>query len=291
MRTAGDYDPTVTELCERALVTIIGNAGFWGRHLFLVGGLAPRYLTVSDATPLEPHIGTHDVDLAIVLAIDAKNAGDYETLDRNLRDSGFTQAPQSGDPEFRWRREVEGVPVVLEFLCETDEAPHGRNFKPRSGAGSRFQAFNVRGLGLVAADHRSVEVTAERLDDGGKATTTVRVAGVLSFVALKISAYQDRHAPKDTYDLVYVLLHHEGGPAGAGRAMAESPVFADAFAVEAIALLRERFADPANDAPSSYATFLAVSADREEGARLRNEAVAVVAEALAAFDTGRASAE
>jgi hypothetical protein len=44
--SAGDYDPAVTELCERALVTILGNAGWWGQHLYLVGGLVPRYLTV-----------------------------------------------------------------------------------------------------------------------------------------------------------------------------------------------------------------------------------------------------
>ncbi|MDA8203984.1 MAG: hypothetical protein M0Z49_14730 [Chloroflexi bacterium] len=28
--SAADYDPAVTELCERALVTVIGDAGFWG---------------------------------------------------------------------------------------------------------------------------------------------------------------------------------------------------------------------------------------------------------------------
>jgi len=31
MVSAGDYDRTVTDLCERMLVTVIGNAGFWGQ--------------------------------------------------------------------------------------------------------------------------------------------------------------------------------------------------------------------------------------------------------------------
>ena len=69
MRRAGDYDPAVTELCERALVTIIGNAGFWGRHLYLVGGLVPRYLAVAPFGGGPLHVGSGDVDLAIVLAV------------------------------------------------------------------------------------------------------------------------------------------------------------------------------------------------------------------------------
>lgn len=31
--SAADYDPTATELCERALVTVIGGAGWCGQHL------------------------------------------------------------------------------------------------------------------------------------------------------------------------------------------------------------------------------------------------------------------
>ncbi len=30
-----------------------------------------------------------------------------------------------------------------------DEVPEGRNFRPRSGAGSRFQTFNVTGVRLL----------------------------------------------------------------------------------------------------------------------------------------------
>jgi hypothetical protein len=285
--SAADYDEQGTELCERALVTVIGDAGFWGRSLYLVGGHVPRYLVGPVSPPTPVHVGSRDVDLAVAFAVDGFDATAYETLERNLRDGGFTQAPNAGDPEFRWRRTVEGRDLVLEFLCDTDEVPEGRNFKPRSGAGSRFQAFNVAGVRLLPADHRPVEVEAERLDGGGLSRVQVRVAGLAPFLTLKIRAFTDRHHDKDAYDLVYTLLNHPDGPAGAGRAIAASAVLSDPLVVEALQRVRERFADPRNDGPSSYARFLGSGLGEDAVARLRNEAVEAVRIAMEGIDGAR----
>ncbi len=251
MLNAGDYDELGTELCERALVTVIGDAGFWGRSLYLVGGLVPRYLVGAVAPPTPAHVGSRDVDLAVAFAVDGFDATGYETLERNLRDGGFRQAPNEDDPEFRWRRAVDGRNLVLEFLCDTDEVPEGRNFRPRSGAGSRFQAFNVAGVRLLPADHRVVEIEAERLDEAGLSRIQVRVAELAPFVALKIRAFTDRHHDKDAYDLVYTLLNFADGPAAAGRAIAASPVIGDPLVVDALGRMRDRFADPRNDGPAA----------------------------------------
>lgn len=291
MASAGDYDPTVTDLCERMLVTVIGNAGFWGRRLYLVGGLVPRYLYGHPSGEVPAHVGSRDVDLAVILVVDDPSSKSYETLARNLVDAGFDQAPLDGDPEFRWRKEADGVSLILEFICDTDEVEPGRNFKPRSGSGSRFQAFNVRGARLVSLDHKLVEIAAERLDGGGMAIAGVRVAGLLPFVILKISAFVDRHHDKDVYDLIWSLANHPDGPEGAGRQMAVSPVVADPLAAEALAHLRERFAEARNDAPTAYAAFLDVADDLDVAARLRNEAVETVRIALRAFDDARVPAE
>ena len=284
MASAGDYDSTVTDLCEKLLVTVIGNAGFWRRRLYLVGGLVPRYLYGQTGGGAPAHVGSRDVDLAVVLVVDDPTTKSYETLVRNLKAAGFHQAPVAADPEFRWRKEVDGVSLILEFICDTDEVEPGRNFKPRSGSGSDFQAFNVRGARLVALDHKLVRISAERLDGGGAAVAEVQVAGLLPFIVLKISAFVDRHHDKDAYDLIWSLANHPGGPDGAGREMAASPVLADPLAVEGLAALRERFADARNDAPTAYAAFLVVGADPEVAARLRNEAVETVRIALDAFD-------
>jgi len=282
-----DYDPTITVLCERMLATVIGNAGFWRRRLYLVGGLVPRYLCGPSAVEAPVHVGTRDVDLAVMLMVDEPTSKSYETLTKNLLDAGFVQAPRSEDPDFRWRKQVGAVSLVLEFICDTDEVPPGRNFKPRSGSGSRFQAFNVRGARLVSLDCKLVQISAERLDEGGLAVAGVQVAGLLPFMVLKIFAFDDRHHDKDAYDMVWTLANHPGGAEGAGRAMAASPVADDPLSVEALALLRARFAESGNDAPTAYSAFLGVAGDRKLADRLRVEAVETVRIALEAFDAAR----
>jgi hypothetical protein len=156
MLNAGDYDALGTELCERALVTVIGGAGFWGRSLYLVGGLAPRYLVGAVAPPAPAHVGSRDVDLAVAFAVEGFDATGYETLERNLRIGGFRQAPNEGDPEFRWRRTVDGRDLVLEFLCDTDEVPEGRNFNPGLPAATVDDAFRklIRVAGLTGGHER-----------------------------------------------------------------------------------------------------------------------------------------
>jgi len=282
--SAADYDPAVTELCERALVTILGNAGWWAQHLYLVGGLVPRYLTVPPTASRPAHAGTRDVDLGLALAFPATTRADYEKLAQCLQRAGFDQTRD--EPAFTWTHAEGGLELKVDLLSETDAVAPGESFKPRSNAGSKIQALNARGIHLLSHDHRVVEVTAERLDDQGVSTVGIRVAAPLLFIALKINALQLRHLPKDAYDLVYTLdnLGPAAGPrpAEAGRVMAQSSIARDTFITESIELLRERFAEPHLDGPGAYAQFMGVGPSDDP--RLRNEAVAIVGEALAAFD-------
>ena len=73
--------------------------------------------------------------------------------------------------------------------------------------------------------------------------------------------------------------------------MAASAVAGDAFVLESLALLRERFSDPRNDAPYDYAVFLAPPGDLEAAARLAFEAVETVRITLEAFDRRREGGE
>lgn len=57
------YDAEVTSLCERTLVTLIGDIGPWSQRIYLVGGLAPRYIVGVLPQGVSPHVGTTDVDL------------------------------------------------------------------------------------------------------------------------------------------------------------------------------------------------------------------------------------
>ena len=274
----GDYGPPLTLLCERALVTLIGDIGPWSERVVLVGGLAPRYIVGSLPLGAAPHVGTTDVDLVIGFAVD-EAPETYASLQENLKRSGFA----SGEPSYRWSRRVDGMTVRMEFLCETDQIEAGRIYRPKQGTGSRFGAFNVPGAGLVTRDFIETTVEAERIDDGGVSQVTLRVAGLLAYVVLKILAFQDRHDNKDIYDLVYTLVNYpEGGPLAAGRAAAISPVREEQQVIDALRLLEERFASIDHDGPMAYSNFLAELDDTDGKARLSNEAVAAVSRFLIA---------
>jgi hypothetical protein len=274
-----DYDEETTARCERALVTLLGDIGPWSRRVYLAGGLAPRYIVGSLPEGARPHVGTTDVDLVIGLAVDDESDEAYRTLENNLKKAGFTS-----QHSFRWCKEVQGVTVIVEFLCETDQVEAGKIFKPKQGTGSGLGAFNVRGAQLVTRDYFETQIEADRLDDGGRSRVAVRVSGILAYTVLKTLAFQDRHENKDAYDLVYCLLNFGNGPEDAGHTAAQSAIHGDPQVRSAIRLLAERFASIEYDGPHAYANFLADGDDSDEVARLRQEAVAVVRAFLSAAD-------
>jgi hypothetical protein len=277
-----DYDEETTTRCERVLVTLLGDLGPWRERIYLAGGLAPRYLVGQLPEGARAHVGTTDIDLVIGIALGDETPETYRTLQNNLQKSGFEQK----EPSFRWARDVDGITVAVEFLCETDQVPPGIIFKPtREGeyTGSKLGAFNVRGAHLVRDDFVERDIEAERLDGGGLSRVTVRVANVLPYTVLKILAFQDRHENKDAYDLVFTLFNHEGGPRAVGRTSAASPVAKHDQVDEALRLLEERFRDAEQDGPSAYALFLAEPDDEDDRARFRQEAVATAREFLVGF--------
>lgn len=270
-----DYDEVTTARCERALVTLLGDIGPWNQRVYLAGGLAPRYIVGSLPEGARPHVGTTDIDLVIGLAVEGESAEAYRTLENNLKKAGF-----EAESSFRWTKKIEGVTVILEFLCETDKVGPGKIFKPKEGTGSGLGAFNVRGAQLVTRDYVERQIEADRVDNGSHSKVVVRVANILSYTVLKILAFQDRHENKDSYDLIYCLLNFGDGPEEAGRIAAKSAIRGHAQVEEALRLLSERFADAKQDGPYAYGNFLADEGDEDENARLRQEAVAVVRDFL-----------
>jgi hypothetical protein len=274
------YDEVTTARCERALVTLLGDVGPWRERIYLAGGLAPRYLCGILPEGAPPHIGTTDIDLIVGVALGDDTPETYATLQKNLDRSGFRQV----EPSYQWRRSVEGVAVVIEFLCETDQVSSGLIFRPKGeGTGNKLAAINIRGALLACDDFFEYEVEAERLDGGGMSRVAVRVANILPYTVLKVFAFQDRHENKDAYDLVFTLLNADGGdPEKSGHRAAQSPVLTHPDVVDALVLLAQRFGDSTQDGPSAYAQFLAQPNDEEGAARLRQEAAATVG----AFLTG-----
>jgi hypothetical protein len=280
MKELSDYTREATERCERVLVTLLGDVGPWREKIYLVGGLAPRYLIGQIPEGAAEHVGTTDVDLVVGVSVIEDDVEAYKTLETNLKNADFVQ----DQPSFRWKREVDEITVVVEFLCETDEVAEGKIFKPKQGLGSNLSAFNVAGADLAARDFIEIEVEADRLDGGGRSRVSFRVANLLPYTVLKINAFQDRHENKDAYDLIFCLRNYRDDPEQTGRELATSEIARDDQVEAALRLFEERFSEPGNDGPSGYAAFLSPDdEDDEVREQFRLEAVAVARAFLTGF--------
>ncbi len=199
------YSGDITEDCERVLVTLLRGLGPWKTSVFLVGGLAPRYIVPPD--PERPvHAGTADVDIVVRLSVLADTKA-YRTLEENLTRMGFVPAPREGGGTYTWRWQILtdlGNTIYLEFLAGIeDEAPGELKRLPVKGG--TLNACNFPNLALVPHFFDTKEVTAELLDGKGVATETLRFANVVSYLPSKTAAFADRGEEKDAYDLAYCL--------------------------------------------------------------------------------------
>ena len=243
-QTHGLYSADVTRDCERVLVTLLSGLGPWKNSVFLVGGLAPRYIVKARPPQVPPHAGTGDVDIVVDLAVLADTEA-YQTLEQNLKRMGFERGEnERGDKvNWRWKTKTEhGVTMILEFLA----------YDPKLGGGTlqelptkgNVSAVNIPHASIVFDLHDSMEVTADLLDGNGRATETVSYANVVSFTCLKAFAFEHRRERKDAHDLVYCLEHGDGAVGMFREAMEGKH---GEVITEALSILRRRFCDAAPD--------------------------------------------
>jgi hypothetical protein len=279
-KSIAGYTELVTEACERVLVTLLRNLGPWRNSIFLVGGLTPRYLIKARPPTVPAHAGTGDVDVVVDIGMLADTEA-YRTLEENLRNMGFERATndQGVKQSWRWRAEVDGGTMILEFLADDPALRGGRVQElPTEGGVS---AVNIPHASMVFDQHETVEITAELLDGNGRATEIIRYADIVSFTCLKAFAFDDRFERKDAHDMVYCIEHYEGGVEAARDAFrrALETTHRDVI-IDALSRLARRFCDPAapddayrKDGPVAVARFERDDAAVEEDAETANQRI------------------
>ncbi len=238
------YDADIAAECERVLVTLFRGLGPWKDSVFLVGGLAPRYLVKARPPNVPPHAGTGDIDVVIDVGILA-DTNAYRTLEANLKEMGFTRASNEKGAivNWRWRMETDrGLGIILEFLADNPNVQGGA--LQELPTDSNVTAINIPHASIVFDLHDRVELTAELLAGCGRATETIPHADIVSFTCLKAFAFDHRNERKDAHDLIYCLEYAE---TGWGEVIAK---FKDALAGQheavvrkALTILRNRFCD------------------------------------------------
>ena len=269
--TLDGYSDQYTVDCERVLVTLLRGLGPWKDSVYLVGGLAPRYLVPARPPVVPAHAGTLDVDIVIDLQLLADTEA-YHTLEENLKRMGFERAENEQKQKLSWRwqtRTEHGALMVLELLADAPEIAGGK-VQPLPTNGT-ISALNIPHSSIVFDLYQVTEIQADLLGDNGVAVEKVRHANLVSFTCLKSFAFDQRFERKDAHDLIYCIEHAaEGIDAVAEAFRRELHGKHGAVLREALEILRRRFAQDERiegyrkDGPVSVAKFKLGESDDPE---------------------------
>jgi hypothetical protein len=255
--TYSDYDPRATSQTLPAFLTVWPGLGNYHDELVLLGGMVPLYLCKHPTGERAlPRPATLDVDFGISLGA---SAGQYGTLSTDLRAQGFRPSTRHSG---RFEREVAGFTVYVDFLVEDGDQPRGTRLV------DDVPANVMPGVVRALKTARRVPVTGLDLY-GAEQRVTARVCEVGPFLTLKLRAFLHRQQGKDAFDLLYTLLHYDGGTdaaiaAFAAEVAAENPAMPDAKRA-----LETLFADENAPGPVKAAHFVHGASQPGESADLR----------------------
>ena len=242
--TYSDYDPRHTGLAESAFLTVWAGLGRWREDLVLVGGLVPKYLCGDLSVQRNlPRPATLDVDLGIALAADA---GQYGNLLWDLAAQGFS--PNKITPS-RYEKAINDFTVPLDFLVEKAPGTTG------TAQVADITAGIMPGVDRALATARTMSISGVDLH-GAEQNLSARICEVGPFLALKLRAFYSRQQPKDAFDILYTILHYDGGTDAAIVAFAEEVRLGNTACPDALQALRKHFPDESAPGPVKASHFV-----------------------------------
>ena len=244
--TYREYNPDGAAIAESAFLTVWAGLGSWHSDLVLVGGLVPKYLCGDlSASRTLPRPVTLDADLGIALGA---SLGQYGSLKMDLQAQGFRfSKDEFGGPRFV--KAVGDFTVPVDFLTEQPPATQG------TALVDDVPASILPGINRALASARNVVVKGVDLQ-GARQELTVRVCEVGPFLTMKLRAFARRQAPKDAFDILYTLLHYDGGTNAAVTAFGEEVRAGNPAGADAVACLSQHFRDEQASAPVRAASFV-----------------------------------
>lgn len=261
--TYSEYDPHRTGLAESALLTVWSGLGNWRDELVLVGGLVPKYLCGDHSeTRGLPRPATLDVDLGIALAADG---GQYGTLHWDLSAQGFSKSP---DEPSRYVKVVDDFRIPVDFLVE---------YPPRATGSAQVAdvtASVMPGVNRALATARLVEIKGIDLH-GAQQNQTIRVCEVGPFLALKLRAFFHRQQPKDAFDILYTVLHYDGGTEATIAGFAEEVRLKNPACMDALRTLEEHFSNESAPGPVKASHFVLGPASSQESEDIRYRRISI----------------
>lgn len=280
-------DITAAQVAATAKVLQTMEVGPTG-HVVIIGGLVPTLRASQCTGAMTPHAGTTDMDLVLdLVTVSSATAAYYRGITESLR-SLELRRDTAPNKQWRWLGEVEGVPVVVELLCDVLEGGAAAqqtvvpNFAEHDGD-AELAVLQMPHSEVAYRDREVLEVDVTTRQ-GLWPKMKFPVAGLGSWLILKQRAAEARgdsqdKMGKDVYDLVWLLQCL--GTDEVDRRLRQSPLLDQpeeaALLAEAVRWVREQFARPEYANPGLYALRLEGEVDEQTA---RRDAVEVVARSL-----------
>lgn len=277
--SVGEYDPLLTPLLHSEAARVVRAFSFAGAHVVIVGGLVPSLLVPRPEEGLDHHVGTQDLDLCLRLALVEGNVGNYDRLERCLKDAGFKMVREDGHSvSWRWIGGVD-LPLVVEFFCPAGpNREPGQLYRPGGVVGGKLSAMVLAAGKLIDSDTRDIELDVVLPGGGGSTRQPVKIVGPAAYLAAKADALRRRNKNKDAYDIVWLAESWPGGQAALANEIRSSTVRNEPEFVDALQVLENEFASVHAAGAIKYARFMG-DADTDSD-RLTRQAVGAVAALL-----------
>jgi hypothetical protein len=250
---ASEYNPAVRSTLLAEAARVVRAFSFAGAHVVVVGGLVPSLLVPQPEQGLEPHVGTQDLDLCLRVALVDGEVGNYDRLEKCLKDAGFRMLDNAS---WRWRGGI-ALPLTVEFFCPPIAGREpGQLYRPGGVVGGKLSAMVLSTGGLIDRDFLEIEVEVTLPGQGGKTRQPLKVAGPTAYLAAKADALRRRNKNKDAYDIVWLTESWPGGQAALAVVMRKTPIFNDPVFQTCLRTLKEEFADIDSEGARKYARFM-----------------------------------
>ncbi len=268
MASRSDYTKEAVDAAYSVLLELHRLLGEYRDHIVVVGGWVPQLLLPSE------HIGSTDVDLAL----------DHRTLTEvgysEIRDLLVSAGYAEGGQPFIFFRDVRAgrrtLKIEVDLLAGEYE---GTGRAHRTQKVQKVRARKARGCDL-AFDSPVVIKVEGTLPDGGKDSATVRVASMVSFLAMKGMALHDRLNVKDAWDICFCLRNF---PGGLDRLVVEiRPHVGHGLVREGLLKIAAKFMSPEHSGPKHVADFDGITGP-DERARVQRDAYERVAYLMSAL--------
>ncbi len=288
-RTVGDYQDGITGASRSGLAEVMTALGAYRDALILIGGWAP-YLILEDhrergafqADVFQSdtfqvgfvHIGSIDIDF--VVNPDTVSAESYATIVELLLDRGYQASGNSlyqFEKTIRSPRDCQAYVIRVDFLTPRPLPGKGRSHRHRQ-VQRNLQARTLEGAEVAIAHWFWYELTAQ-LPDGATARVGIKVADIVSALALKGHAIGDRYAEKDAYDIYALCAHYPGGPPAVAAAL--KPWLGEAAVGRGLNAIAKKFRAVDAEGPTWVAKFVG-GGDAGTEARMRQDAFMMVGE-------------